>query len=263
MPKKKSTTIISWNINGMRALVKNEGYQEIMQHDADIYCFQESKVTEEQLPDIVRETEGYYIYVYPSAERKGHAGTMLMSKSEAKDVLYGLPNIPRDFPNQGRTITAVFDDVTVVNCYFPNGGSATSNLEYKLQFFEYFLSYINDLHAQGQRVIVAGDVNIAHTPIDLARPKENEKNTGFLPEERAWVDRYIEEGWTDLWRSQNPDRIEEYTWWSYRAVARPRNIGWRIDYFLMHQAYMKSLKRVEHMTDVMGSDHCPLLLEIK
>ncbi len=263
MSNKKPTTIFSWNVNGMRALAKKEALQSMLDYKADIYCLQETKVTEPELPENARPV-GYYIYVHASSGRKGHAGTMLYSKQEPQQVLFGFPKPWQEYDQQGRTITAVYENFTLINCYFPNGGSDTSNLEYKLKFYDIFLQYINMLRAQGQNVIIAGDWNIAHTEIDIARPKENADSIGFLPVERAWLDRFHSEAWIDIWRSYNPDARDAYTWWSFRSGARERNIGWRIDYIFTDKSFLdkKTISKIQQLETFTGSDHCPVVMEV-
>ncbi len=258
---KKSLTIFSWNVNGLRALAKKDAFQTMVEYGADMYCLQETKVTDDQLPDNAR-PDGLFRYVHASTGRKGHAGTMMYTKIKPNKIQYGFPDPWQEHDQQGRIITAWFDTFTLINCYFPNGGSDTSSLEYKLKFYEVFLQYINQLRKNGEQVIIAGDWNIAHTEIDIARPKENENSIGFLPIERAWLDRYETENWIDLWRAQNPGQIDAYTWWSFRTMARERNVGWRIDYIFADKPLLKHIIDIQQLPDFLGSDHCPVVMQI-
>ncbi len=259
----KSTTIFSWNVNGLRALIRKGDFDRMLAYPADAYCLQETKVTEEQLDEVITCPTDFSCIVSASQERKGHAGTTLYSKEAPKEVLIGFPDPWKQLDVQGRIITATFPTHTLINCYFPNGGSNTSSLEYKLEFYAAFLNYINGLRADGQNVIIAGDWNIAHTEHDLARPKENAKSIGFLPEERAWLDRYEAEGWIDAWRYANPDARDNYTWWDLKTGARDRNVGWRIDYIFVDKALLSKITSITHLTDMYGSDHCPVVMEIE
>lgn len=262
--KATSTKIFSWNVNGLRALVRKDGFAEMMQHEADIYCLQETKATKEQVAEEIANPDGFHSYFFPSDERKGHAGTVLYSREEPVEVTYGIGGTPKNFPQQGRTITALYKNkLAVINCYFPNGGSQTSNLEYKLEFYTYFLRYINKLRKQEYKVIIAADWNICHTEIDIARPEANKNNIGFLPIEREMITRFHDEGWIDVWRHANPKKVDVYTWWSFRSAARERNVGWRIDYLMTDKALLSNVSHVKILTDTMGSDHCPLVLEVK
>lgn len=165
--------------------------------------------------------------------------------------------------DEGRAITAHFKDFILVNCYFPNGGGGPERLAYKMEFYDEFLAYVEKLQKTGKHVIFCGDVNTAHEEIDLARPKANEKNTGFLPEERAWLDEVVASGWTDVFRHFNPNKKDMYTYWDMKTRARDRNVGWRIDYFFASPSTLPRIKKIEHLTDQYGSDHAPILLELK
>jgi len=261
MHANKNITIVSWNVNGLRALARKGYFDEMMDLNADIYCLQETKTLDHELKDEIKNPEGYYSYFFSSEERKGHAGTAVYTKEKPENIVYGLPHHP-DMDKQGRTITLHFKNFTIVNCYFPNGGSETSNLKYKLKFYEVFLSYINKLRDDGKNIIIAGDWNIAHTEIDIARPKENATHIGFLPEERTWLDRYEKENWIDVWRNFNPDLRDVYTYWDTKSRARDRNVGWRIDYFFINKSLLNNIKRAEILNDIYGSDHCPILINI-
>jgi exodeoxyribonuclease-3 len=250
--------IISWNVNGIRAIERKGAFDEIMKLDPDIFCVQETKAEREQLSEALANPDGYHSYFFSTEGRKGHSGTAIYSKTEPDKVEYGLPN---GIDKQGRTITAYFGDMVVVTCYFPNGKSKTSPLDFKLSFYDTFLAHIEELK-KDYNVIINGDFNVAHEAIDLARPKENENTIGFLPEERAWVDELIAHGWVDVWRTRNPHKTDVYSYWDQKTRARDRNVGWRIDYFFVQAPFMQRVKNIEILTDFLGSDHVPVVLEV-
>lgn len=250
--------LISWNVNGLRAVEKKGFLDWMKQEDPDIMGVQEIKAMEDQLTPEILSPEGYFGYFNP-AERKGYSGTAIYSKIKPQEVKHGI-GIP-DFDNEGRIQAADYGDFVFFNIYFPNGKRNDERLQYKLDFYDSVLDHFNDLVKQGKKVLISGDYNTAHKPIDLARPKENEDVSGFLPIERAWLDKLVEHGYIDCFREfdQSPDK---YTWWSYRAGARQNNVGWRIDYFFCSPNIRDQLKNCYHLADVMGSDHCPVVLEL-
>ncbi|MDY0096463.1 MAG: exodeoxyribonuclease III [Candidatus Vecturithrix sp.] len=250
--------VISWNVNGLRAFQKNGGFDWFLQEQPDIFCLQETKAQPQQLDALLTEVDGYHVY-FASAERKGYSGVALYTKEEPKHVAYGF-GIER-FDNEGRTIVAEYEYFTLLNVYFPNGKASEERLRYKMDFYEAFLPYIDEITAQGKHVIVCGDVNTAHKAIDLARPKENETISGFLPEERAWIDTLIAHGYVDTFRMFHPEP-DQYTWWSFRARARERNVGWRIDYFFVNDGFQEHVTDAFILPQVKGSDHCPLGIEV-
>ena len=252
--------IVSWNVNGLRAVHKN-GYWEtfLKETKPDIFCLQETKASPEQLPDDVRETRGFSSFFSSSELKKGYSGVALYSKIEPLTVIYGM-GIP-EFDQEGRLIGAEYDDFWLLNGYFPNGGQGPHRIDYKLRFYDAFLTFAEKLRKK-KPVIFCGDINTAHEEIDLARPKENEKNTGFLPEERAWLDEIEGAGYVDVYRHANPTRRGAYTYWDTFTHARDRNVGWRIDYFFVTSELSRKVKRAEILADIYGSDHCPILLEI-
>lgn len=252
--------IISWNVNGIRALERKGFFDELIQLDADIICLQETKAEREQLSPKLQNPEGYFGYFFSSNERKGYAGTAIYSKKEPEKVVFGLPKEALD--QHGRTITAEFDDFFVVNTYFPNGASKSASLEYKLAFYEHFLAYVSKLQKK-KTVILTGDFNVAHEEIDLARPKENKKSIGFLPEERAWIDEIIAADWIDVFRSFYPEQEGYYTYWDQKSRARERNVGWRIDYFFVPQSFLKKVASIHILKDFQGSDHAPVVLQLE
>jgi len=250
--------IISWNLAGMRAAVKKGLYDFMEKDKADIYCFQEVKAKIEQIPHSMDEPTGYNFYLN-AADKAGYSGVATYTKMEPKMVIIG--DKDNDWDNEGRVLITKFDEFTLLNVYIPNGGHDLGRLDYKMKFYDYFLKYINELRERGEKVIFCGDINTAHTEIDLARPKDNVKNTGFLPIERAWMDKLERAGWVDSYRRLNPDKVE-YSWWSQRLGCRPKNIGWRIDYFFIDEKLKKCIKEAFILTDVHGSDHCPIGIEI-
>lgn len=249
--------IISWNVNGIRAAEAKGLYKWMKKEQPDILCLQETKAYPDVLTKKFVEPEGYYSY-FASAEKKGYSGVVIYTKKEANSVRFmGI----EEFDIEGRYIEAEFDDFTIINTYFPNSQSEGKRLDYKLRFNSAILTKMNTLEAEGKRVILCGDFNVAHKDIDLTNPKTNTKNPGFLPEERAWMDEFLEAGYIDVFRFFDPNP-GNYTWWSYRFSARERNIGWRIDYFAITENLLDDVKNCEIMSDVMGSDHCPIMLEL-
>lgn len=253
--------IVSWNVNGLRSLF-NQGYWGWFEHDKpDIFCLQETKAEMLQLPPEVQNPNGYFAYFNSSKERKGYSGVAVYSKEKPKSVNYDV--LPERFNTQGRLIEAVFEDFVLLNVYFPNGGGGPEKLKYKLGFYDAFLEHIKKLKKQGKSVIFCGDVNVAHEEIDLARPKENETHVGFLPEERAWMDEVVAEGFVDTFRNLHPNKTGAYTYWDLKSSARDRNVGWRLDYFFVSPDLSGKVKKSEILPNVYGSDHCPVVLEIK
>lgn len=251
--------IVSWNVNGIRA-VANKGFADtIKAMDADIIGIQETKAQPEQLGPEITQLEGYKSWFY-SAERKGYSGTALYSRIEPEDVTFGLGT--DEFDHEGRTICADFGKFVLFNIYFPNGGRGDDFVKFKLRFYDCFLDRVRDLESKGREVICCGDVNTAHKEIDLSNPKANSKISGFLPEERVYMDHFAEAGLTDTFRMLYPDKPECYSWWSYKTAARERNVGWRIDYFFATKGLLPNVKESNMMSDVMGSDHCPVYLDL-
>lgn len=249
--------IISWNVNGIRAATKKGLINYIEKENADIYCFQEVKARKAQIETPL---PSKYLDFWNSAERAGYSGTLTLSKDEPKMVIIG--DRDNDWDNEGRVIVSKFDEFTLLNVYFPNGQRDKGRLNYKMEFYEQFLKYINELRERGEKVIFCGDVNTAHNEIDLARPKDNQKTSGFLPIEREWVDKLESDGWVDTYRELNKDEVE-YSWWSQRAGARKRNVGWRIDYFFVDKAMMGQVKSAFIRSEIEGSDHAPVGIEIE
>jgi exodeoxyribonuclease-3 len=251
--------MISWNVNGIRAVFKKGLTDFIYKEEADIYCFQETKAKPEQIPPEFKKIGGYRTY-FSSPVRKGYSGVAVYTKIKPRKVNYEL-GISR-FDEEGRVMILDFEDYVLLNVYFPNGGASPARLDYKMDFYDHFLRFINDLRDEGKKIIFCGDVNTAHKEIDLARPKANEKNTGFLPQERAWIDKVIKSGYLDTFRLFNKES-GQYSWWDYKTRARERNVGWRLDYFFTTEELKNNLMDSYILNSVMGSDHCPVVLEIK
>jgi len=252
--------IISWNVNGLRANVKKGSFDWLLNSGADIFCLQETKVHPEQLDEAIRKPDGFESYFDHSKLRKGYSGVAIYTNRKPEKVEYGLGI--EEFDKEGRMISLFFNDFVLINCYFPNGGGGPDRLEYKLKFYDEFLKYIENITKKGLPLIFCGDVNTAHTEADLSRPKENEKNTGFLPIERAWIDKIISHGYTDVWRNFNPDLKNKFTWWDMKTFSRDRNIGWRLDYFFADIKIIPKIKSTGMLEKYYGSDHCPIYLEM-
>lgn len=251
--------LISWNVNGIRA-VANKGFTEsIVRFDADILCLQETKAQQEQLSFDLTDIPGYRSYFH-SADRKGYSGTAVYSRIEPVSVSYGLGN--DRFDHEGRTIEVDFGDFILYNIYFPNGGQGPERLKFKLDFYDCFLERISNQMETGRNIIVCGDVNTAHREIDLANPAANASISGFMPEERVYMDQFAEKGLVDTYRMLYPDKEKMYTWWSYKTYARTRNVGWRIDYFFVSGNLRNRVMDAGMLSEVEGSDHCPIFLEI-
>ena len=247
---------ISWNVNGLRAAHKKGFLDWFNVESPDIMCLQETKAHEEQLPEAVRAIAGYSSY-FSTPEKKGYSGVGLYAKNAPASVQFGFGD---RFDSEGRTIIADFGDFVLFNIYFPNGKRSTERLQYKMDFYDAFLTYAEKVKQSGKHVVVCGDVNTAHKEIDLARPKENVKVSGFLPQERAWIDEFLEKGYKDTLRVFN-DEPGNYSYWDQMTKARDRNVGWRIDYFFVDQDFANRLTGAFILSDVMGSDHCPVGIE--
>ncbi len=253
--------IVSWNVNGLRAAAKKGFLDWLHVEQPDILGLQETKAEAEQLPEEVRNPKGYFSYFAHSKGRKGYSGVALYSRTKPDKVEYGI-GISR-FDDEGRIIIGHYGDLVLLNVYFPNGGGGPERLQYKFDFYDAFLSYVEGLRKKGKHVIFCGDVNTAHEAIDLARPKENEKNTGFLPEERAWLDEVVRCGYTDTFRSRYPTKADAYSYWDMKTRARERNVGWRIDYFFVSPEILPRLSGAGILSETTGSDHCPVWITLK
>ena len=250
--------LLSWNVNGIRSVARKGFLPWFEKVGADVLCVQETRAWPGQLEDDLLHPAGYHSW-WVTAEKKGYSGLCLYSRIEPQEVVEGL-GIP-DFDREGRVLRARFADFTLVNAYFPNGQRDHARVPFKMEFCAAFLDYCEELRKNGESLVLCGDFNTAHREIDLKRPRENRNTTGFLPLERAWMDQLAEAGYVDIFRRLNKGP-EHYTWWSNRSGARQRNIGWRIDYFFITACLEVRVKQAYHLPEVLGSDHCPVGLEL-
>ena len=251
--------IISWNTNGLRATAKQGFFAPLFKkYNPDILCLQETKSEPDQLDEKTRNITGYSSYFSYSKKRKGYSGVAIYTKEKPKEVFYGIGI--KKFDDEGRLVGVKLKNYTVITGYFPNGGQGPDRLKYKLEFYAAFLKFILKLRKNGEHVIFCGDVNTAHEAIDLARPKANEENTGFLPIERAWISKVIKNKFIDIFRQFYPNKIGAYTYWDMKTFARERNTGWRLDYFFTSSEI--KVKNTGMLEDYYGSDHCPIWMEI-
>jgi exodeoxyribonuclease-3 len=253
--------IVSFNVNGLRAILKKKFKEWFENQKPDVLCLQEIKADKTQINlDEFLNLEDYHIY-WNSAERKGYSGVLVLSKKKPEEIGFGTG--VEKFDQEGRLIRLKYHDFTLFNVYFPNGKSTEERLQFKLEYYNVFLELCEELRKNGEELIITGDFNTAHKDIDLANPKANEKYSGFLPIERQWLDKLLEKGYIDTFRHFFPDTIEKYTWWTYRFNARKKNIGWRIDYFFVTEGLIDRVEKSIILSDVYGSDHAPILLRIK
>ena len=251
--------LVSWNVNGIRAVMKKEFIASFMAMKTDVLCLQETKAQDDQVLEALKDVEGYFIYTN-SAEKKGYSGTAILSKLEPISVQYDMGIAEHD--NEGRVIAAEFTDFYLVTVYTPNSGSELKRLDYRQTWDSDFHTYLKALESK-KPVIVCGDLNVAHTEQDLARPKANyNKSAGYMQAEIDGIQRYLDSGLIDTFRAIHPD-TQKYSWWSYRAGARSKNVGWRIDYFLVSASLQEQIADADILTEVMGSDHCPVQLDLK
>ncbi|MDX8339545.1 exodeoxyribonuclease III [Draconibacterium sp. IB214405] len=251
--------LISWNVNGIRAVAKKNFFEDFKQMDADILCLQETKAQDDQVAETLESINGYHIYSN-SAEKKGYSGTAILSKTEPVSVSRDMGIDVHD--TEGRVLRLEYEKFYLVNVYVPNSGSELKRLDYRQEWDLAFFNYLKELE-KTKPVLVCGDFNVAHRPIDLARPKPNyNKSAGFMQEEIDGMDRFTQGGLVDSFRHFYPDATDKYSWWSYRAGARGKNIGWRIDYFLVSESFIPQLQKAYILNEVMGSDHCPVGIEI-
>ena len=246
--------LISWNVNGIRAISKKGFIEWLQKESPDVLCVQETKAHPDQLTDELLAPNGYKTY-WSVAEKKGYSGTAVFTKTEPKSATEGIGT--REYDNEGRTLVLDYGDFVLFNIYFPNGGASDLRLKYKLGFYKFFHKHVLGLLEDGKQVIICGDVNTAHKEIDIARPRENEGISGFLPVERAWIDKLLSSGFIDSFRLFHSDG-GNYTWWDYKTGARKRNVGWRLDYFFISDNLLNSLEDAFILKDVFGSDHCPV-----
>lgn len=258
MPK-KTYQFATWNVNGIRAATQKGFLQWLEQTSPDVLCLQEVKAKPEQLDEKILSPKGYHS-VWHSAQRPGYSGVAIYAKTDPVEVTIGLNQ--QDFDTEGRVLTLSFKNFDIISAYFPNSQRDHARLPYKLQFCDVIFQSLEASRSKGKNVIVCGDFNIAHKEIDLKNPKANRKNAGFLPEERSWMDGFVAAGYVDAFRQfeKGPDH---YTWWSQRPGVRDRNIGWRLDYFFLNKEHSDRLVGARHLCDVKGSDHCPVVIDIK
>jgi exodeoxyribonuclease-3 len=259
VPAQKSIRIFSWNVNGIRAVQKKGFVQWVKKTSPDVLCLQETKAQEEQLDDSLKKIDKYTSLFF-SAERKGYSGVATYTRIKPISTRTGLGR--PYFDKEGRVIETEFKEFVLYNVYFPNGGMGPHRVKYKLDFYDELFFYLEKIRKRKKNIIVCGDYNTAHKEIDLARPKENQTVSGFLPEERAWIDKIINLGYIDIFREYNKEP-GQYTYWDLFTRARERNVGWRIDYFFISNEARKLVKNARIHPNVMGSDHCPIELELK
>lgn len=255
----KTYRILSWNVNGLRAVIKKGFLTWLKKDSADILCLQEIKAMAAQLPPDVLHFPGYDVQLN-SAERPGYSGVATFSRERPLSVKkgFGIPG----FDSEGRILETEYRDFTLFNIYFPNGKSGDERLKYKMDFYEEALKTFTKLRKKGRKLVICGDVNTAHKEIDLARPRENSKISGFLPAERAWMDKWVSRGFLDSFRVFNQEP-KNYTWWDVISGARARNVGWRIDYFFISEDLRPDLEEAFILPEVQGSDHCPVGITLK
>ncbi len=258
----QNVKLISWNVNGLRAIIKKDFWDSFKKLDMDILCLQEIKLQEHQREGAIINIDGYKSYWSYSTLKKGYSGVVVYSRLEPLEVNYGI-GIEK-FDNEGRILELVYKDFRLYNIYFPNGQKDDSRLNYKLDFYEAFFNHLAQFKDKGIPLIITGDYNTAHNEIDLRHPKANEKRSGFLRIERDWLDRIVENGYVDTFRYMYPETVK-YSWWSYRFNARKTNAGWRIDYFFVSQNIIDQNWLIDAFidNDILGSDHCPIGLELK
>jgi exodeoxyribonuclease-3 len=249
--------ITTWNVNGLRAVLNRNGLDWHVEHNPDVLCLQEIKARPEQLTEDQRSLLSDYWACWNPADRAGYSGVVTLCAVQPVEARLGI-NSP-EFEGEGRVVQTLHPGFRLFNIYFPNGQRDLGRLTFKLDFYAELLDYCDQLHQRGEKIILCGDFNTSHREIDLRNPKQNEKNSGFMPEERAWIDTYLEHGFRDAFREIYPDRVQ-YTWWTYRMNARRRNVGWRLDYFLVSESLMPNVKDVIIHEDIMGSDHCPVTM---
>lgn len=251
--------IVSWNVNGIRAMQKKGLLDYLSEEDPDIFCVQETKASPEQLDETLTSPNGYHVLYHSCTRKKGYSGVATFSKIPIKSCSTGFGE--ELFDIEGRVAQTDYEHFTLFNVYFPNG-NMEGRLDYKLKFYESFFNYCQKLRKEGRKLVICGDYNTAHKEIDLAKPKENKDVSGFLPIEREWIDKIVNDGYIDTFRMFNQDP-HNYTWWSMKTRARERNVGWRIDYHFITEDLRDNVKNAEIRADIMGSDHCPVTLELE
>jgi exodeoxyribonuclease III len=248
-------SIISWNVNGLRAIINKGALKSVFDLSPDILCLQEIKARPEQITAVQSKIFDGYSCIWHPAERLGYSGVATFSRLETNNSLLGLGDIR--FDCEGRAIVSQYPEFLLVNAYFPSGQRDYGRVTYKLEFYEHLLALCDAWHSAGQNIIICGDFNTAHNEIDLKNPRQNQKTSGFLPEEREWIDRYLAHGFADAYRTLYPERIQ-YTWWTYTSFARERQVGWRLDNFMVSSNLMSRVRDVVIHDEITGSDHCPV-----
>ena len=251
--------ILCWNVNGIRAVEKKGFLKWLRQELPDVICLQETKAKPSEISLELEQAPGYYGYWNFPEVKKGYSGVVTLSKEKPAKVSYSLGI--KQFDLEGRVVITEYPKFTIFNIYFPNGKQSEERLKYKMGFYHAFLDFIDPLKERGEKLILCGDFNTAHKEIDLARPKENENNSGFLPMERAWMDEFESHGFIDTFRHFNKEP-DHYTWWSFRTRARERNIGWRLDYIFVTKNLLDCVTEAGILSHVMGSDHCPVGIKL-
>lgn len=252
--------ILTYNVNGIRAAIR-KGFQEWLEStQADIICIQETKAQKSQVPLDLFEEMGYQTY-WNSAEKKGYSGVAIFSRPAPENVLVGYEEETGILDPEGRMLRLDFPDISVISVYMPSGSSGSVRQDFKMKWLDVFYDYIQGLLKKKKHLLISGDYNICHQPIDIHNPKSNAKSSGFLPEERAWLSKFMELGFIDTFRHLNPEP-HHYTWWSMRSNAREKNLGWRIDYHMLSQSLGEVLKRAVILPEAHHSDHCPVLIEL-
>lgn len=251
--------ITTWNVNGLRAVINKNGFEWLPSLEPDVLCLQEIKAQPHQISEDQFSIFEDYQADWNPAQRPGYSGVLTLSRKAPLERRSGL--IDERFHGEGRVVVSRYPDFYLYNIYFPNGQRDHGRLNYKLDFYSSLLDECDELHAKGEKAILCGDFNTAHQEIDLRNPKQNQNTSGFLPEERAWLDHYLEHGFVDAYRALYPERVQ-YTWWTYRMNARQRNIGWRLDFFMVSEGLIGRVKDVIVHEGIMGSDHCPVSIDL-
>lgn len=251
--------IVSYNVNGIRANIKKGLMAWLEVHQPDILCLQEIKLDDTQQVEPLFTALGYHCYWYP-AEKKGYSGVGLLTKYAPKEITYGMGQL--EYDQEGRVLQARFEHFTLLSCYFPSGSSSEDRQAFKMKFLADFYVFTQQKLQENTSLIICGDVNICHHPIDIHNPISNAKSSGFLPEERAWVTDFLSLGVMDAFRQLHPNEPHQYTWWTYRAGAKAKNLGWRIDYFFVTPDLMQKVSAANHYPEVLMSDHCPISIDL-
>lgn len=251
--------IVSWNVNGLRAALRKGALDKVRKLRPDALCLQEIKTRPDQLDEGQRKKLSGYEAVWNPAEKAGYSGVATFLRTPAQETRLGV-DAPR-FDVEGRVISTLHPEFRLFNVYFPSGNRGKTRVDFKLDFYSRLLDVCDALHQKGERLILTGDFNTAHMPIDLRNPKSNQKTSGFLPEERAWVQKFLDHGFVDIYRRLYPERVQ-YTWWTYVSNARQRGVGWRLDYFLISEALVPRVKDAVIHDQILGSDHCPVELTL-